>query len=127
MMRGRRGKPDSDGVWWGLILLTLGGMFLLSNVGLVDRGLIKQWWVVFPIVFGIGRLVSARTAKAVSEGVFLLLIGVWFLIAVTEWMGLTWRSSWPLALIAVGASTLAEAIAGAFMPKRAKDEKECGT
>lgn len=127
MRSGRRRRADSDGVWWGLILLVLGGMFLLSNLGLVSRGMIKQWWVVFPIVFGIGRLVSARSAKAVSEGVFLMLIGVWFLIAVTEWMGLTWRSSWPLALIAVGASTLAEAIASAFLPKRAQEEKECET
>ncbi len=115
---------DGDGVFWGGVLLGLGAIFLLVNAGVLERDILGQWWVAIPLAMGVGRLITARTASAVSEGVFFLLIGAWFLIAVTGWMGLTWRNSWPLALIAVGASMLTEAIAGAFLPAKRAAEKE---
>lgn len=123
-MRGRRMRMDGDGVFWGGVLLGLGAIFLLVNAGVLERDILGQWWVAIPLAMGVGRLITARTASAVSEGVFFLLIGAWFLIAVTGWMGLTWRNSWPLALIAVGASMLTEAIAGAFLPAKRAAEKE---
>jgi hypothetical protein len=32
------------------------------------------------------------------------------------WYGLTWRNSWPLALVAVGAGIVVRALAGQFLP-----------
>lgn len=123
----RNPRKDWDGVWWGLVILSMGAMFLLINAGVLDKTILSTWWVVLPVVFGAARLVMARSAKAVSEGVFLVLIGAWFIVAVTNWKGLTWSTSWPLALVAVGGSSLAEAIASWFLPKRAPGEKECGS
>jgi len=122
-MSTQRGEWDWDSAWWGLILLTMGAVFLLINTGVLDRSMYGKWWTVLPVVFGVMRLITGRTAKALSEGVFLVVIGGWFMAAVTHWNGLTWRNSWPLALIAVGASSLTETIAGYFLPKRDKGEK----
>lgn len=132
-MTTERGKWDWDAAWWGLSLLVTGTVFLLANTGLLSRDFHRYWWPLAPIAFGILRLVTGRSAKAISEGVFLVLIGGWLLATIMHWQGLTWRTSWPLALIAVGASSLVETIAEYFMPKppmqskRDKGREESGS
>ncbi len=123
-MSTKRGGWDWDAMWWGLIMITAGAAFMLINTGVLDRSFYGKWWTVMPVVFGVTRLVTGRSAKALSEGVFLVIIGGWFMAAVTHWQGITWSNGWPLALIAVGASTLTETVAGHFMPKRAKRDEE---
>lgn len=126
-MSARARRLDWDGAWWGVLLLAFGAGFLLMNLGIIDRSWLSDWWAFIPGVLGVARLVMARSAKAVSEGVFMVILSAWFVVAVTGWRGFTWHNSWPIMLIAVGASAIAEAVAGMFLPRRKPGEAECGS
>jgi hypothetical protein len=125
--RERRGREDTmndqdddraglGGVIWGLALIALGLLFLFERLGVLSWHVWMVWWPLVVIAIGLGQAVSARRAKRVGDGVTLLLMGGWFLLASNEWYGLSWGNSWPLALVAAGAGMLARWVAAHFMP-----------
>ena len=116
---------SSDRPWdklvWGLILIGLGVFFLLSMFGFVTSHLLHNWWPVFVIGAGLGSVLCARHPRAIGSGVTSLGIGVWLLIAANDWFELGWSRSWPLALVAAGLGSLAQALAQSVWPRREAD------
>ncbi len=57
-------------LWWGLVLIALGVMFLLDNMDVLDFGqAIRTYWPAFLVVWGIGILLSRSGAsRAPSVG-----------------------------------------------------------
>ena len=56
----RLADPSRRGGWGaGLILIILGGLFLLRNIGMFDIPL-KNWWSLFILLPAIGSLDTAR-------------------------------------------------------------------
>ena len=106
-------------IGWGL-LLVLVGAFLLTDriVGLPLWFAHYRWWALLVIGIGTISLIRLRDAKDVGTGVFFILMGAWFLLVSNGQFGLTWHNSWPLALVAIGASTIARAIAARWLPDR---------
>ena len=117
----------------GAVLILLGVGFLFSQLELLPYEFYYSWWTYWPailIVFGLYRLVRPRHAGDVGSGVTMILFGLWFFSNKFDWWGLTWRTSWPLALVAVGAGMVARAIASSVMPdseeKKGKEETSHG-
>jgi hypothetical protein len=106
------------GLGMGLLLIGLGVFILLGQQGLLDRELLRAHWPWILVIVGFGTLLTARSSSRVGDGVFVALLGGWFLIMKSEWQGLTWRNGWPLVLVAIGASFVAKALAGVFLPEK---------
>ncbi len=91
----RSGTP-----WAGIILIVLGGLFLLDTLDIMDFGdVIGDWWPLVLIVIGLLKLRDREKTGAL----FFLLFGLVFLGATLDFI--EWYSIgqlWPLILIFIG-------------------------
>ena len=109
----RLADPSRPGSWVvGLILIALGGLFLLRNTGTFDIPL-KNWWALFILIPAIGSLDTARrmyraagdqlTAPARSS----LLVGLVLLFVTAVFLfDLNWSLFGPILIILAGIAIL---------------------
>ena len=114
--RGRRTRSRRDDLWGGILLAGFGVFLLLVQFDMVPLFSLRNWWPLWPMGIGLWKLSRWDDPGELGSGVTLALIGVWLLMANSGWYGLTWRNSWPLALIAVGAGIVVKALAVQFLP-----------
>ena len=89
-------------IFWGLLLIVLGVVFLLDRLGRVDFGdLIADAWPVVFILIGISILLS-NNFRNIGSGIFFILFGVAFLLVEWGFFRSVGRFVWPLAIIAAG-------------------------
>lgn len=56
-------------LWWGMVLIALGAMFLLDNMGVMDFGeVVRTYWPAILIVWGISILLSRSSVSMASSG-----------------------------------------------------------
>jgi hypothetical protein len=48
------------GLVGGLILLTIGALFLMANLGILNSDVFRTWWPLLLIVFGVAKLFGGR-------------------------------------------------------------------
>jgi hypothetical protein len=104
-------------VFWGLFLVALGVAFLLERAGVLPFGDVWQLW---PVVFWVIAVNNAWERRWGSALMFLLL-GAAFLAANYNWWGLTYSTSWPLILVAVGVGMVVRSLTGE-QPRRRRVE-----
>ena len=98
----------------GLVVLALGTVFLLDNLGHPIGRHALQYWPAVLIFVGAAKILQARNTPAVVGGSLLILAGAWLLgariglIDQSFWRVL--RTYWPLLLVAVGLSTMWRAL-----------------
>ena len=90
-------------IFWGLLLIALGGLFLLHQMDKIDFGdFIGHYWPVVFIILGFSILLS-NNFRNVGAGVFFIAFGAFFLlIRLRIFDRMIWSYLWPLAIIAVG-------------------------
>lgn len=120
---------DSERNWarmmWGVILMMVGGVFLAERFDILPvRAWHYSWWALIVIAIGVAGLLRRRHSGDVGNGVMFVLLGTWFLLVSNDQLGLTWRNSWPLALVATGAGTIAKAIAARWLPDERRHRRE---
>jgi hypothetical protein len=98
-----RRKVDPDALFTGLVLVAAGVAFLTGDFGHI----VRNWWPMLFVLVGIPKLFQRRTVWA---GFFLISVGAWLQLARLHWYGMSYRSSWPLLLILVGAGIALRAI-----------------
>jgi hypothetical protein len=104
-------------IGWGVVLIVLGGLILGDRFGWLPGWTLDwRWWGILVSLLGAVALIQPRCAGDVGNGVSFILFGAWFLLASTHAYGFTWGNSWPLALVAAGAGTVAHAIAAHWLP-----------
>jgi len=112
-------RPDVRRMLWGVALILGGTLLLCERFGLLpDWAADYQWWGALVVVAGVVTLLVARHSDTVGTGVTFILLGWWFLVVTNHLFGLTWYNSWPLALVAAGAGTVAHAIASNWLPDK---------
>ncbi len=96
-------KKGSGRLIGGLIVIALGGLFLLDSLDILDFGEIIGWAVsVALILFGLGLLVT-RKFRQLFAPIVLIIVGVLLLL---NNLGVdSWRF-WPVILILVGGSII---------------------
>jgi hypothetical protein len=95
------GRPSSQ-VILGLLVIGMGVLFLLDNLGIIDfRHAIGFWPLAF-IVAGVFTLSGGGPRSGTWMGVLLLAIGVLMILGRTGYVFVNWGTLWPLALIALG-------------------------
>ena len=106
-------KIDGGTLAGGLILIALGALFLLERFTDLDFGdVVHSYWPMILVLIGVPKLFRPRT---VWSGLWLIAIGVWLQIAHLRLFGVTFRNSWPLLLIALGAGMILRALVEAGM------------
>jgi predicted membrane protein len=101
------GSNATGGMIIGLVVIAVGVLFLLRNVGILYFDDIWQYWPVVLIVIGISKLTNTHSASQVTSGLILGGLGTVFLLRNLGYIyGNIWEYVWPGILIAIGLSIL---------------------
>jgi len=92
----------------GVLLLFLGGLFVLQNLGYVKAGNLDDYWPLLLIWIGVTRMWTRGGHFA--SGLVLLLMGVFFLLDRLDVFWIPMRQLWPVVLIVLGLGLIADVL-----------------
>jgi predicted membrane protein len=94
-------------IFWGLILVVIGVLFLLDRLGGFDFGyLISTYWPVIIMILGLSILIGNGFRRP-GAGLFFIGLGGFFLLRQLDLLGdNAWDYIWPALIILVGLSLL---------------------
>lgn len=101
-------------LWFGIVILGLGILWTLDNLGFLDSERVLDWWPVVLIAFGLSKLLGREGARPLAAALWVG-AGVWLLghnLGIVPW-GL--GELWPLVLIVLGVSIIRRALRGPRM------------
>src|SRR5947209_4283289 len=90
-------------LFFGLVVLALGVLWTLDNLGVLDASTIVRWWPLLALGWGMMRLTGAGCPRRPAVGAFWMIVGG---VALLRPLGLTHDTIadlWPVFLIAIGA------------------------
>lgn len=96
---------------FGVILVGLGGIFILQNLGAIDAGDIGSWWPVILIGFGIASVIAPRDAGDSGGGAVLTALGTFFLLRKLDVIDWRFRDVWPAFLLLAGVALILRSLA----------------
>ena len=96
-------RNASSRIFWGLVLIVVGVLFLLDRMGRLDFGAIfSKYWPLILILAGVVHL-FANNFRNASGGVVLIVIGSFFMLAKLDILGKSaWHYVWPILFIVLG-------------------------
>jgi hypothetical protein len=111
-------KGSQSRIFWGLVFIIVGVLFLLDQIGELDVGhVISRYWPAIFIIVGISILI-ANDFKNTGPAVFFILFGSFFLLMEMRIFERTvWHYFWPIVIIGLGVWILVK-------PARAGDKKK---
>jgi hypothetical protein len=89
---------------FGCVVITLGVLFTLDNLSIVNSGSILRWWPVVLVFFGLSRLLGFGARQQTVSGAVMAGIGMLLLLSNLDVIRFRIWDLWPLALVAGGAS-----------------------
>jgi predicted membrane protein len=98
------GIRDYQGrIFSGLLIILIGVLFLLGNLGKLDIGeVFSTYWPLILVFIGLWHLIAYEFRRT-GLAVILILIGVFFMLVNLDLIrGRVWIYFWPLLIIAVG-------------------------
>jgi hypothetical protein len=106
----RLADPSRGGAWIaGVILIVLGGMFLLRNTGNLDLPLLENWWALFILIPAIGAFDTALRAYRNADNQVTAVVGSSLLVGLVLtavsaafFFEISWGYFGPLLIIATG-------------------------
>ncbi len=110
----------------GLLMMAAGVVLLLDQQGMVEIGSVGRWWPVVFVLMGLWKITAPRDTRDAGGGAELIIWGGWLLACMHNWMGLTFRNSWPLIFVAIGVKMMVKAMTPGANPATAADAKEDG-
>ncbi|MEW6511288.1 MAG: DUF5668 domain-containing protein [Bacteroidota bacterium] len=90
----------------GTLLILAGVALLLENQGLIEVGSIWRYWPLIIVAFGVAKLARARSREEQGSGLWITIIGLWFLVSILHLWDLGFGDTWPALFIAFGVSML---------------------
>jgi predicted membrane protein len=96
-------RHTSGRVFWGLVLILLGVLFLLDQMGRADFGdIVSRWWPLILVAIGVWQLVSSNFQE-LAGGLFMIALGAVFQLAKLGVLGRNlWHYVWPALIIGLG-------------------------
>lgn len=86
----------------GVVLLVIGVLFLLGNMGYVNTDEMLRFWPVILIALGVMKLVESHDQFRSGAGIFWIVIGSLFLIGNLHILRIAMHDLWPVVLIGFG-------------------------
>lgn len=104
MLRQRKRRRPSTGgrAFFAIFLIAVGVLLFLDNIGLIPIRNIWNYWPLFIVAGGLGKLANCRDAAGRVLGILLVCIGVLTLLVTLDIVQIhTHDQSWPLALLLI--------------------------
>jgi predicted membrane protein len=85
-----------------VVVLGLGILWTLDNLGLANAGVILHWWPVLLVAFGLAKLTGLGTTRSPFLGTIALGFGLLLLAGRLGYVHVSFDLLWPLLLIVLG-------------------------
>lgn len=108
-----RRRSSRRRLWWGLVLITVGVLFMLDRYGVIEIGTVWRYWPALVIASGVGHLLWPDTGNR-ARGLFPIGIGLWLFACQFHWHGLNYTNGWPVILVIAGLSMLVGNMTGSY-------------
>jgi hypothetical protein len=102
--------PLTGRLIFGLVVITLGVLFTLDNLGMLEAGEILRWWPVALVVYGLTRLTGVSGRQSTLPGIIFTLAGALLLLHEFDFIQIDPWDLWPVVLVVVGGSMVAGAM-----------------
>lgn len=93
-------------IFWGLILVGLGVMFLIERFDFLELAMMWRFWPLVLLMAGLVDVLTATRWRHIGEGMNQIVIGFWIFACLERLWGFTWSNSWPVLLIGIGVSVV---------------------
>ncbi|WP_211172418.1 LiaF transmembrane domain-containing protein [Massilia forsythiae] len=113
-------------VLWGLLLVGLGVAFLLDQMNILA---IESLWHYAPlllVVIGINQTIGYPNGREFANGLWTAFMGIWLFAVLEDMFGLTFRNSWPIAIIIWGVTMAVRPIAERKFGKTGRRDRQRG-
>ncbi|MEQ1834127.1 MAG: DUF5668 domain-containing protein [Candidatus Eisenbacteria bacterium] len=109
----RRGRLRFTGrLLFGIVLVTLGLLWTLENLGIAEADVVLRWWPALLVAYGFVRFTGLDGTKRVVSGVLFMLAGGWMLARELGYVHVSIFRLWPVFMIIVGASLVWRSVRG---------------
>jgi len=106
----RRYRSGNHGIFFGAIVVAVGVLLLLDNLGIFRFRDVWQYWPVLLVAWGVSRIVDSNSPSGYVFGGVVTLIGAFLLLDNLDIISFNFAVLWPLLLIAFGISVLVKAL-----------------
>lgn len=110
--RGPRNMSFTGRLLFGAILVVLGLLWTLDNLGIADADLVLRWWPVLLVAYGFVRFTGLDGTRRVVSGVLFMLAGAWMLARELGYVHVSIFHLWPVLMIFLGASLVWRSMRG---------------
>ncbi|MGE5275730.1 MAG: LiaI-LiaF-like domain-containing protein [Acidobacteriota bacterium] len=94
----------------GLLLLLVGALLVLQNLGLLHAGSLSDYWPLFLVWIGATRLLAPGRGERAISGAVVLGLGVFFQLERLGWTSLSLAQLWPVFMVAAGVALILEGL-----------------
>lgn len=109
---GPKGMRFTGRLVFGIILVTLGLLWTLDNLGLANAESILDWWPVLLLIYGLVRVTGLDGTRRVVSGVLFMIAGGWMLARELGYVNISIFKLWPLFMIFIGGSLVWRSMRG---------------
>ncbi len=102
-----RSLPPVGRVVVGLLIVTLGVLFTLDNLGVVSAGEILRWWPAVLLLYGLAKLTGTCCRRGLVAGTIFTTAGAVLLAHEAGWISADPWDFWPVILVVIGGSMVA--------------------
>ena len=118
------GNRERRRVVWGVILIGVGILMLLGQLGIAGVIPSFRWWPMILFTIGAAQVLIADRARQVASGLSLMLVCLWFYACIYHWYGLTYHTAWPLLLVIFGGEMILAPVLARIMPAPGRQKEE---
>jgi len=96
----------------GLIIIAVGALFTLDNLGLVEAHRYLRYWPAALILAGVLKIWQSRGGAGAFGGLLFIVAGLWLLGSTFHVVTINFFDLWPLLLVLFGASLVWRGLGG---------------
>lgn len=99
-------QQNGDRILFGLAVVAAGVLALLDNLDFFDISLLRTFWPLGLVLWGLGRLAWPRQSGSGALGLVAIVAGLVLTVQNLGFMHFHWRDWWPVLIIVAGLSIL---------------------
>lgn len=111
-MKNETSKSMPAQVVLGIIVIAMGLLFLLDNLDIWDFHRAIAFWPMVFIAVGAVKMFDTKSGQGQLFGLALIFVGVMMTLNRLGIINFSWRTVWPVLLIALGGSVIYRAVMG---------------